>query len=348
MVRIIVDDKIPYIRTALTQMGVEAVYAPGEAIDANMVHDAEALIIRTRTRCNAALLEGSRVKFIATATIGYDHIDTNYCTTKHIAWTNAPGCNASSVCQYVESALLLLQEERGIQLNQSTIGVIGVGHVGSQVAHMATQWGMRVLLNDPPRAKQGEQGFVSLDTIAQEADIITLHTPLTRTGKNATWHLANEQLFQSLKRSPVFINTSRGETCDTDALLKALEKKWVSDAIIDVWENEPTISTPLLERCYIGTPHIAGYSADGKANATRMALRALSRHFNLGTVPPIEALSPEQPEVYAPTRAEALLHIYNVRDDSLRLKANPHLFEQFRGNYPLRREEQAYDIHIKK
>ncbi len=325
-------------------MGVDAVYAPGSHINNALVSDADALIIRTRTRCDAALLKGSRVQFVATATIGYDHIDTAYCAAQGIRWTNAPGCNAASVRQYVQSVLLLLQKERGIQLSGSTIGVVGVGHVGTLVADMAATWGMRVLLCDPLRAERGESGFVSLQTIASEADIITLHTPLTHEGTHRTWHLADEHFFASLKRRPYFINTSRGETTDTKALLQALDEGRIAQCIIDVWEHEPHIDLCLLEHCYIGTPHIAGYSADGKANATRMSLEALSSHFGLGEVPTIVPPAPDKTIPQATSRAEALLHIYSPHTDSNALKLHPEDFELLRGNYPLRREETAYTI----
>ena len=344
--KVIVDDKIPYIREALTTMGVEAVYLPGSKIDQASVSDADALIVRTRTHCNAELLEGSRVQFIATATIGYDHIDTVYCAAKGIQWTNAPGCNAASVCQYIQSVLLLLRFEKDIHLNEATIGRVGVGHVGTLVAEMARTWGMRVLLCDPPRVDRGEEGFVSLETIAREADIITLHTPLTREGAYPTFHLADENFFRSLQRKPYFINTSRGETTDTQALLKALDEGYIAQCIIDVWENEPEIDLSLLARCYIGTPHIAGYSADGKANATRMVLTALSKHFALGQVPPIEPPHPSEPIIYAKSRECAILQIYNPQTDSNALKAHPERFEQLRGDYPFRREEQAYKLII--
>ena len=342
----VVDDKIPYIREALSTMGVEAVYAPGNEISPTLVREADALIVRTRTHCDATLLEGSRVRFIATATIGYDHIDTAYCASRGIFWTNAPGCNAASVCQYVQAVLLLLQREQGINLANATLGVVGVGHVGTQVVAMARSWGMRVLCCDPPRAEQGEQGFVSLDTIAREADIITLHTPLTHEGLHATYHLADEAFFASLQRKPYFINTSRGETTDTSALKQALACGQIAQCIIDVWEHEPDIDRDLLAQCYIGTPHIAGYSADGKANATRMSLEALSRHFSLGSIPAIQPPAPAQPLLKNSSRAEALLSIYNPHADSCALKDVPAQFEQLRGHYPLRREEQAYKFEF--
>ena len=342
--KVIVDDKIPYIREALREMGVEAQYVEGSKFTSAIVSDADALIVRTRTQCNGALLEGSRVQFIATATIGYDHIDTGYCESHGIRWTNAPGCNAASVRQYVQSVLLLLQREQGVDLTKATLGVVGVGHVGTLVAEMARSWGMRVLCCDPPRAERGEQGFVSLETIAQEADVITLHTPITHEGPHATYHLADEQFFASLQRKPYFINTSRGETTDTHALLQALAEGQIAQCCIDVWEHEPRINLELLGRSYIGTPHIAGYSADGKATATRMSLEALSRHFALGAVPEILPPSPLQKTIHASSRAEALLAIYNPHRDSHALKTSPTHFEALRGDYPLRREEQAYGV----
>lgn len=347
MIKVIVDDKIPYIREALTAMGVEAHYVPGHAFTNAAVKDADALIVRTRTRCDEALLHGSRVRFIATATIGYDHIDTAYCASQGIRWTNAPGCNAASVCQYIQSVLLLLQRERGVVLSEATLGVVGVGHVGSLVVQMARSWGMHVLCCDPPRAERGEQGFVSLETIAREADIVTLHTPLVRDGKHPTFHMADAAFFASLERKPYFINTSRGETTDTQALMEALEEGKIAQCCLDVWENEPNINLDLLHRCHIGTSHIAGYSADGKANATRMSLEALAALFDLPSVPAIQAPCPEDSVLYADSRAEALLQIYNPCVDSKALKECPESFEHLRGNYPLRREEQAYDIRLK-
>ena len=342
--KVIVDDKIPYIREALSAMGAEAQYVSGSAITSDTVRDADALIVRTRTRCDATLLEGSRVQFIATATIGYDHIDTAYCAERGIVWTNAPGCNAASVRQYIQSVLLLLQKEHGLSLSGSTLGVVGVGHVGTLVAEMARSWGMRVLCCDPPRAERGEQGLVSLATITREADLITLHTPLTHEGPHPTYHLADESFFASLQRKPYFINTSRGETTDTQALQQALKQGTIAQCIIDVWEHEPDINLELLHQCYIGTPHIAGYSADGKANATRMSLEALSRHFGLGEVPEILPPSPSQSRIQSVNRAEALLSTYNPHTDSEALKTSPGQFEYLRGNYPLRREEQAYEF----
>ena len=334
--KVIIDHKIPYIKEAISRIADEVVFLPGNAFTKEEVKDADALIVRTRTVCNRELLEGSQVKFIATATIGYDHIDTEYCREAGITWTNCPGCNAGSVEQYVHSVLLLLKREKGLDLKKSTIGIIGVGHVGSRVKRMAEGLGMKVLLNDPPRAEKGESGFVDLETIARECDVITFHTPLSRDGKYATFHLVNDEFLLSLKRTPYIINSSRGEVVDTDALLAALATGKVRDVVIDTWENEPDINQELLDAAFLATPHIAGYSADGKANATRMSLEALCRFFH------IEAtfdIIPEKVDIHFSTdKEEAFLQAYNPKRDSEWLKESPQKFEWFRGNYPIRRE----------
>ncbi|WP_321335218.1 4-phosphoerythronate dehydrogenase PdxB [uncultured Bacteroides sp.] len=343
--KVIVDNKIPYINKAIENIADEVVYLPGKDFTSESVKDADALIVRTRTHCNRNLLEGSRVKFIATATIGYDHIDADYCRERDIAWTNAPGCNAASVAQYIESALLLLHSMQKININAATIGIVGAGNVGSKVQVVAQKLGIRVLVNDLPRQdKEGNASFTDLHTIASECNIITFHTPLNSAGKYKTLHLANEEFFNSLKKKPIIINTSRGEVIETKALLHALNSGIIADAIIDVWEKEPDINPELLNKAFIATPHIAGYSADGKANATRMALEALCNHFEIKPdfkiVPPL----PDTNTIYAANEAEALLKIYNPLVDSDALKAHPELFEQLRGDYPLRREAEAYNI----
>lgn len=342
--KVIVDDKIPFIREAIGQIADEVVYAPGKEFTPALVKDADALIIRTRTRCDRPLLDGSKVRFIATATIGFDHIDTDYCRRAGIAWTNAPGCNSASVAQYLHASLLLLQAQKGIRLQESTIGIIGVGNVGSKVAAVARGLGMRVLLNDLPRQdSEGTHGFLPLQTLADECDILSFHVPLCQTeGRYKTFHLADEAFFRSLRRRPVLINTSRGEVVDTGALLDALDTGRVSDAIIDVWENEPDINLTLLNKAFLGTPHIAGYSADGKANATRMSLDALCRHFGIRATYTIAPPAPEHPHLAAASPTDAYLQMYDPRRDSLALKTHPELFEKLRGDYPLRREKEAY------
>lgn len=335
--KVIVDNKIPYIKEAIEALADEVVYLPGQSFTPQVVKEADALLIRTRTRCDRSLLEGSRVRFIGTATIGFDHIDTDYCRTAGIAWSNCPGCNAGAVEQYLHSVLLLLQCEKGVDLRQSCLGVIGVGHVGSRVAAMAERLGLRVLRNDPPRADRGEPGFVPLETLAAECNLLSFHTPLIREGKYCTFHLADASFLRSLQQQPYLINTARGEVTDTAALLSALEEGQLAGAVLDVWENEPNINRELLDKVFIGTPHIAGYSADGKANATRMVLQAFCRHFGKRADFSIEP--PELPHAPYDERPDIRqLQQYNPHRDCDALRARPDLFEQLRGDYPLRRE----------
>lgn len=343
--KVIVDNKIPFIKEAIGKIADEVIYVPGKDFTPALVKDADALIIRTRTQCNRELLQGSRVQFIATATIGFDHIDTEYCHEAGITWTNAPGCNSASVAQYLQSTLLLINLLKGKNLSEMTIGIVGVGNVGIKVAKVARELGMRVLLNDLPREeKEGSTNFCSLQFLAEECDVITFHVPLYKEGKYKTFHLADENFFQSLKRKPAIINTSRGEVIDTNALLKALDSRIISDAIIDVWEHEPEINRELLDKVFIGTPHIAGYSADGKANATRMSLDAICKFFQIEADYKINAPAPASPIIHAKNHEEAILQIYNPVEDSTRLKNQPEQFETLRGDYPLRREETAYLI----
>lgn len=337
--KIIVDDKIPYIKNSLELLGFEAVYISGSSFTNDIVKDADALIIRTRTKCNEQLLKGSNVKFIATATIGFDHIDAAYCKQAGIEWTNSAGCNSGAVEQYIHSSLLLLKREKGIELKDATIGIVGVGHVGSRIEGLARKLGMKVLLNDPPRRDSGEEGFVDLSQIAEQADFITFHTPLIKEGKYCTYHLADEQFFSSLKKRPCIINTSRGEVVDTESLKKALFSSKISDAVIDVWENEPNIDRELLNKAFITTPHIAGYSADGKMNATRSSLLALCDFFKIKcntnlVLPP----SHFEKGAYYYNEDYNYLEIYNPVVDSDILKGEPENFEKLRGDYDLRRE----------
>lgn len=336
--KIVVDDKIPYIRETICQLADEVVFLSGAAITADDIKDADVLVVRTRTRCNQQLLEGSKVQLVVTATIGYDHIDTEWLESAGIRWTNCPGCNSGSVAQYVESTLLLLEQKKGLSLRQSTIGIVGCGHVGSKVKAVAERLGMRVLVCDPPLASTPSpltSHFVSLDEIERNSDVITFHVPLTKEGDYATWHLADDDFFHRLSRVPYIINTSRGEVVDNKALLLAIEEGRVRDAIIDVWENEPHPDATLLDKVFIGTPHIAGYSADGKVNADNMVIDAICQQFGLshpGLIAP-----PALPKDFHYTGKP--LELYNPMDDSQKLKAEPSHFEQLRNNYPLRREK---------
>lgn len=350
--RLIIDDKIPYIHGQAERLG-EAIYLPGGEITADDVRHADALIIRTRTRCNRQLLEGSSVQFVATATIGYDHIDTAYLASAGIGWTNCPGCNARSVAQYVVAALWRLQAEGHITLQGSTVGIVGVGNVGREVSRAVSALGCHTLHCDPPRAeREGDAGFVPLSTLVSEADIITLHVPLATSGAHATHHMADDAFFRSLTRRPIFINAARGEVMHTQAVKNALREGHIRAAVIDTWENEPHIDRELLSMVNIATPHIAGYSADGKANGTRMALQAVARHFGLTktfnvSAPPLSPLYPgyfadvmgRMPDIDTPEHSP--LFCYDPMVDNLRLKQAPGAFEILRGNYPLRREDRA-------
>lgn len=344
--KIVVDDKIPYIREVMGQLADTVVYRPGVEMCPDDVRDADALVVRTRTRCDEKLLAGSRVRFVATATIGFDHIDADYMRRAGIEWMSCPGCNAASVAQYVRSVLLLLHRDKNRRLEDMTIGVVGCGHVGSKVVEAARAEGMRVLVCDPPRQAAGEgNDFVPLDEIEREADVITFHVPLTRSGQYKTLHLADEAFFDRLRKRPVIINTSRGGVVSNAALKDAIIYNKVSEAVIDTWENEPLIDRALLGMVWIGTPHIAGYSADGKTNADNMVISGLCRHFGIRNRWHIEppALPADFPFSADPGTMRLLL--YNPLDDSARLKNAPGDFEKLRGNYPLRREKYAPKGH---
>lgn len=341
--RIVIDEKIPYLCDTLLSLGHQVVALPGDGITKEALQDAEALFVRTRTRCDAGLLEGTPVRFIGTATIGYDHIDSGYCREKGIAWTNAAGCNAGAVLQYVQSVVYTCFEK----LSGLSMGIVGVGEIGSRVAHWASESGMRVLLNDPPREGRGETGFSTLEEIARECDIITFHPTLERGGKYPSYHLADEAFLSSLRRCKLLINASRGPVVDNKALLSAIEAGRLQHVALDVWENEPQINLSLLNKVYIATPHIAGYSAEGKINATRIVLEAFLRFIDYkGAMPELALSAPANEVVKASSLRGALLGIYSPLGDTLALKNNPGDFEKLRNEYRLRREPSAYSIVI--
>jgi erythronate-4-phosphate dehydrogenase len=352
--KIIIDDKIPYIQGALEPIA-EVVYLSGNKTTAEVVKDADAIITRTRTICNEELLSGSSVKIIASATIGYDHIDTDYCDRAGIRWTNAPGCNAKSVEQYIASAIMVMAEKKGWSLAGKTIGIVGVGNVGSKVATIAEIFGMRVLLNDPPRARiEGEKGFVRLEKILDESDFITLHVPLNLDGIDATYHLGDENLFSRMTRKPIFINSCRGEVVKAVALKNAIRTGQISGAVVDCWENEPNPDVELLDLVDLATPHIAGYSRDGKAKGTEMSVNAVSRFLGLN-LKNWKASKVEKPAISEilidgtnktsqQIISEAILATYDIRDDDARLRASVPTFEKQRGDYPVRREFPAFTI----
>ena len=354
--KIVADDKIPFLKGVLDSH-VDIAYLPGAKIMAEDVKDADAIFTRTRTKCNKSLLCDSRVKLIATATIGYDHIDTDYCDAAGIRWVNAPGCNSGSVQQYITAAITTLVWQRNLRFSELTLGIIGVGHVGSKVAQVARALGMRVLLNDPPRAdREGPEAFTSLDRLLQESDIVTIHTPLTKEAPYPTFHLASGDFFDRMKNGAVFINSSRGPVTDSKALKQAANM--LSGYILDVWEGEPYPYASLLAEAFIGTPHIAGYSSDGKANGTIACIRAFSSFFGLTTfndwrrrpesIPPPPMATffslDGTGKSYEQIIFEAVTHTYPIWEDSNRLKNSPGTFEEQRGGYWIRREFNNFTI----
>lgn len=356
--KIVCDNKIPFLKGVLEPYA-EVVYLPGSETTADVVKDADAIISRTRTICNESLLKGSSVKVIATATIGFDHIDTAWCENNGIIWRNAPGCNSWSVKQYISSVLLVLAEKYGFSLEGKTLGVVGVGNVGSKVADAARALGMKVLLNDPPRErKEGTEGFVSLDEVMAQSDIITLHVPLSREGEDATWHLFDQERIAALGKEQILINSSRGPVVDNKALKSALQSGAIKAAVLDVWEGEPDLDPGLIDLLDITTPHIAGYSADGKANGTMASVRTVAEILGLpltewtpsGVPAPEQALSfviDAEGKSCADVLKEAVLHTYDVREDSDRLRNAPELFEKLRGDYQIRREPSAFSIELR-
>ncbi len=346
---VIVDDKIPYIRETIKALADRVEFMSGKEMTKERVKDADALIIRTRTHCDRELLEDSHVRFIASATMGFDHIDTDYCEKKGIKWTNCPGCNASSVGQYDRTVLYRMAKDGKLRLKDTVLGIVGVGNAGSAVAREAEKLGLKdILFNDPPRQETGKPGegtvcaysvlrWSSLKELAECCDVIAFHTPLLYKGEHPTFHLADEAFFRSLRKHPVILNAGRGGVVDEDALLRSMDEGLVSDAVIDTWEKEPSINRELLDRVYMGTPHVAGYSADGKANATRMALEAFCRFFGLKAN--IQIHPPVMTEADYWDKEDRELWLYDPMKDSERLKSAPGRFEYLRGNYPLRREK---------
>lgn len=354
--KIIADSYIPFLQGVLEKYSDIEYLAPNE-INSGGIQDADAMLIRTRTQCNESLLRKSEVKFIGTATIGKDHIDTDYCTSNNIQVVSAPGCNADSVLHYLASALFEFSEQKKIPLKGLCVGIIGVGHIGSKVKNLCEALGMKVLCNDPPRAIT-ESDFVSysLFEIAQNADIITLHLPLNRKSEYHSFHLIDKYFLAEMKSNALFINTSRGEIVDTDALKDHLQNNPDFSVILDVYENEPNPDLELVSGCMIATPHIAGYSVDGKANGTAAVINSLSQFFNLGIHPwkpaKLPALLDKNVKIDLPNpQPEQLLrhflqHTYPIMADDRRFKQSPLTFEKQRETYPPRRDCSFYHIQL--
>ena len=318
--KIVIDAAVPYIKGVFEPYFKQVEYVPGAAIDAQMAGDADALVIRTRTKCNAALLEGSAVKVIATATIGLDHIDTDWCKEHGIAAFNAPGCNADGVMEYVFAALNVFAGK--MPLEGATLGVIGVGQVGHRVADMGRKRGFKVLENDPPLQAAGtSRQLVDLDTLLRESDIVTIHIPLWAENRD----FASTAFFEKMKPGAVFINASRGGIVDEAALLAHRDK--LSALAIDVWKGEPNINPALLAAADIATPHIAGYTIVGKINGTVASVRNVARTL---CIKELENFSIQHS--YKPYNIEG----YDIMADDAALRADPSAFESLRNHYNLR------------
>ncbi len=343
IMKILIDQFVPYLAEALAPYA-EVVSVDGRTLTPAEVADADAIVVRTRTRCNEALLGGAHaLKFVGTATIGYDHIDQPYLASRGVTFTSAAGCNARGVLQWVAAVLAHLAQKQGWKPEEKTLGVVGVGHVGSLVAEYGKAWGFRVLCSDPPREEaeglSEEDGFVPLERLLRESDIVTLHTPLLREGEHPTYHLANNDFLAKMHTGASLLNASRGEVADSEALLAHSERLTLC---LDVWEGEPdNLNLRLLEVAEVGTPHIAGYSLQGKANASAIVLRALAKRLGIAE---LEEWYPEgvrpsnpQPIGWAEMCERIDSHCHLV-EETARMKRLPYDLEDRRNTYPLREE----------
>lgn len=338
-VNVVIDSHIPYIQGVLEQYVRMVRYLEPSSIDAEVMRDTHCLITRTRTRVDAALMDGSPCRFVATATIGTDHIDLEYCRQRGITVVNAPGCNAPAVAQYVLSSILALANR---PLSQYTVGIVGVGHVGRIVERWARALSMKVMTCDPLRAAAGDAGhWVTMDEIAERADVVTFHTPLTREGDAPTFHLCDEHFIANLRRAPILINAARGGVIDTAAVVAGLRRHLIRAAVIDTWEGEPNIDPTLLLAAAIATPHIAGYSYEGKARATAMVLDAVSRHFGLPKIVPAGAPAIPADDLRAgaaPRLSDIRRGMIRLYEDDAALRQAHETFEALRSSYMLRPE----------
>ena len=360
--KIIADENIPSAEQAFASLG-EVRLVPGRGMQAAQVQDADILLVRSVTAVDQALLENSAVRFVGSATIGFDHVDRAYLQQHGIGFATAPGCNATSAAEYVVSALLVLAQRKGFALAGKSVGIIGCGNVGSRVRERLAALGMHCVVNDPPLQDQGgHDDFVSLEEVLQ-ADIITVHVPYTRDGAYPTHHLVDEAVLRKLQPGALFINTSRGAVTDNRALDALLAERDDLSVVLDVWEGEPAINTSLLQRVDLGTPHIAGYSLDGKLRGTEMIYRAACDWFGLpgqwraadflpaGSV--VDCSEPGDMSASAMLRA-AVLGSYDIRADDARLRTmlslpvgeQPDYFDRLRKEYPVRREFSTCSVLV--
>jgi len=352
---ILIDKKTPFGKEAFRHLGNVTAVASQE-ISNEAVRDKDILVVRSETPVNRGLLEGSRVRFVGTTTIGTDHIDLGYLSSQKIGFASAPGCNANSVMEYVVIALLTLAVRNGSSLKGKTLGVVGVGNIGSKMVVAGRALGMNVLENDPPLERlTGDSRFISLDEI-MEADFVTLHVPLTRQGEDATYHLFDERRIAQLRKSAFLINTSRGSVVKTSALIACLQERRMAGAVLDVWENEPNIDMALLSLTELATPHIAGYSFDGKVNAVQMISSAVCDYLGCADkwkVPAVQAdisqqvaLMPEHSGGFEKDLLSITSRCYDIEGDDVRLRELVGIppdkrgkqFSRLRAEYPLRRE----------
>ncbi len=350
-------------REAFSTIG-DVVWIPEREITREVVRDADLLITRSKVKVDAALLDGSRVSFVATATAGIDHFDVDFLNQHPIAWTSAPGCNANSVAEWFAAALLHLHSARGEPPAGKTLGIIGVGHVGSRVAALAPALGLRVLLNDPPRAA-AEPGsmWMERDALLAQSDIVTLHVPLTEIGPYATRAMVDCRFLSAMKPGAIFINASRGEVVDEDCLRLALDQRWIAHALLDVFAREPDVDPRVANAAFLVTPHIAGYSYEGRVRGTEMCYRAACGFLEVEPrwTPPAAPPDPARILDLDPrgrTDMEALANVvsraYDIAADDRALRAGlgadaaarrAH-FQSLRANYPDRREFPAYSVRL--
>ena len=349
--KIVADENIPFVQEAFGTLG-EVVLMPGREIGPEQVREADLLLVRSVTPVTEALLEGSRVQFVGSATIGLDHVDEAYLQARGIVLAYAPGSNANSVAEYVVTALVALGR---VRYAGRTLGIIGLGRIGNLVREKAAAMGMKVLINDPPLARAGRAGLVSLDDMLAQSDVVTCHVPLIREGPDTTLHLLDASRLARLRPHAIVINTARGAVVDNAALRHCLEEKRLGGAVLDVWEREPRPDPALIRAVTLGTPHIAGYSWNGKVAGTKMLYDAacffFKRHFKWAPpAPPGEA--GRRPVVLEAGRpldevlGELLPGFYDIRRDDAALRAIAELpaseqggaFDRLRASYPARVE----------
>ena len=358
--KLVIDENIASAKQAFNQFG-EILLTNGRDICNDILRNADVLIVRSITNVNENLLANTNVKFVGSATIGTEHIDTNYLNIKEIVFASSKGCNADSVTEYVFTSLIKIASERNLTIKDKTIGIIGVGNIGSKVVNIAQTLGLKVLKNDPPKERAGiGTGYVSLEEAIQ-ADIITLHVPLNRTGIDKTIHLLDSKRLNKIKANAVLINTSRGAVVDNTALLNSISDRKLN-VVLDVWEDEPYINPGLLQKVILSTPHIAGYSLEGKINGTKMIYDALCK-FTANPKewqPVFPTIEHSEIELPASKFVEQKLHfifkqIYNIANDDVLLrgilkidkKEMGAFFDKLRKEYPVRREFNNYTILIR-